>query len=81
MKQQTAVELIIKKICKFIDNDDSYSGINLRIKIYDFIIDIEKEIIEMEKEQIIEAYCDGFQQGSKGDRILSEQYYNETYNL
>jgi hypothetical protein len=33
----------------------------------------------MEKEQIIEAYCDGFKQGSEGNRILSEEYYDQTY--
>ena len=35
---------------------------------------------EMEKEQIVDAYCDGFVKGSEGDRLLSEEYYNETYN-
>jgi hypothetical protein len=29
---------------------------------------------EMEKEQIIEAYCEG------NDNISAEQYYNQTYN-
>jgi hypothetical protein len=33
----------------------------------------------IEKEQIIEAYCDGFKQGSEGNRILSEEYYDQTY--
>jgi hypothetical protein len=37
-----------------------------------------KEIIEiakkMEKEQIIEAYCNG------DDNISADQYYNETFN-
>lgn len=37
-------------------------------------------LLEKEKEQIINAYCDGFKQGSEGDRIMSEEYYNETYN-
>ena len=35
---------------------------------------------QMEKEQIIKAYCDGFWQGSGGNIILSEEYYNETFN-
>jgi hypothetical protein len=40
---------------------------------------IEREALEMEKEQIIESYCDGFVKGSEGGRIMSEEYYNKTY--
>ena len=36
--------------------------------------DLVKKAKEMEKEQIIEAYCEG------NDFIGAEQYYNETYN-
>jgi hypothetical protein len=39
---------------------------------------------EMEKEQIIESYCQGCFDISKDENIFpretSEQYYNETYN-
>ena len=40
----------------------------------------QNNLLEKEKEQIIEAYCDGFVQGSEGDRIMSEEYYNQNYN-
>ena len=39
-----------------------------------------KMLLEKEKEQIIDAYCDGFVQGSEGNRIMSEEYYNQNYN-
>ena len=38
------------------------------------------DFLEDEKNQIIEAYCDGFKTGSEGDRIQSEEYYNKNYN-
>lgn len=41
---------------------------------------IIEQCLEKEKEQIIEAYCDGFVVGSEGNSIMSEEYYNQTYN-
>jgi hypothetical protein len=40
----------------------------------------KNDCMEKEKEQIIDAYCDGFKEGSEGNRIMSEEYYNQTYN-
>jgi hypothetical protein len=39
-----------------------------------------KLLIENEKEQIIDAYCNGYQDGSTLEIIQSEEYYNQTYN-
>ena len=66
-KNLTAVEWLINKHFGGVENCTP-----------DFKKHIE-QAKQMEKEQIIDAYCDGFQQGSKGDRILSEEYYNEIY--
>ena len=41
---------------------------------------IIEQCLEKEKEQIIDSYCDGFKEGSEGNRIMSEEYFNETYN-
>ena len=38
------------------------------------------EALEKEKEQIIDAYCEGFKEGSEGNRIKSEEYYYDLYN-
>ena len=65
MAQQTAVE---------------WFWIHLPENISKEYFDLFKQAKQIEKELIIEAYCDGFQQGSKGNRILSEEYYNETYD-
>jgi hypothetical protein len=37
--------------------------------------------IEKEKEHIIDAYCNGYQDGSTLELIQSDEYYNQTYNL
>ena len=46
---------------------------------YSVVLTLSEYLIEVEKEQIIDAYCDGFKEGSEGNRIMSEEYYTETY--
>jgi hypothetical protein len=70
MAQQTAVEWL----------EDNLIGNPFSEKDFSHNVNVFKQAKAMEKEQIIEAYCDGFKQGSEGNRILSEEYYNETYN-
>ena len=53
---------------------------NISDELWIEVYKIFEQAKSMEKEQIIEAYCDGFVKGSEGDRLLSEEYYNETYN-
>jgi hypothetical protein len=55
--KQTAVEYIKEKLQGY--------GFD-----FGYVLDVAKE---MEKEQIIEAYCNG------DDNISADQYYNETY--
>ena len=69
--EQTAVEWLEQKL----------------IEIYNFKIGECYEIEqakEMEKQQIIESYCQGCYDITKDDSIFprekSEQYYNETFN-
>ena len=50
------------------------------VSFTDWFIDNYQMLLEKEKEQIIEAYCDGFVVGSEGNQIMSEEYYNQTYN-
>jgi hypothetical protein len=35
---------------------------------------------EMEKEQIVEAYGNGYEAGFTSEYCVPEQYYNETFN-
>ena len=72
MPQKTAVDCISSKLRALIQFDSVEERKNFT--------SIIQQAKVMEKEQIIDAYCDGFKKGSEGNRILSEQYYNETYN-
>jgi hypothetical protein len=51
------------------------------LKVLSFAEAIDKaaELLEVEKEQIMEAYKDGLIQ-HPNDFLSQEQYYNETYN-
>jgi len=62
MAQQTAVEYLLSQL------PNKYQQ---RYKLNEK--GVIKKAKEMEKEQIIEAYCKG------DDNIGAEQYYNETY--
>jgi hypothetical protein len=43
-----------------------------------------KQAKEMEKQQIMDAWIEGGENGylsQESDRVLAEQYYNETFNI
>ena len=67
--KQTAVEFIVKQIKK---------DLNLRLRGFD-IDGIGKQAKEMEKEQIIEAYDKGYEEGYRDNGKFGFVYYNETY--
>jgi hypothetical protein len=80
--KQTSVEWLLEKIQ--LDHSKATG------KLYE---NIEKAK-QMEKEQIVNSYCDGFYRSGEGwngehglkdieniaEEINAEQYYNETYN-
>jgi hypothetical protein len=64
--KDTAVKFLIDEIsCRFIISEE------LRIAMY--------KAIEMEKEQIIDAFNDGINDECIGGSKTPEQYYNETF--
>ena len=67
-KEQTAVEWFYKKL-------KNYKSLNLTDKL---IQDLYKEAIQMEKEQILDAWTDGYSCGMYQEG-LGIDYYNETY--
>jgi len=68
-KTQTAIESLIEKIQPLID----------RSKISDTMLhSLVEEHLDMEKQQIIDAYAQGFIEAEQMDKG-AEQYYNETY--
>jgi hypothetical protein len=63
--KQTAVEWLLQRF----ESGDMYNVEDAQF--------IKHQAKEMEKEQIIDAYFEGYY---GGDNISGEQYYNETYN-
>jgi hypothetical protein len=69
MKTQTAVEWLANELYeKFEMRGDGL--------LYD---DILKQVKEMEKQQIIDAYASGYIDGVAQNKITAEQYYNDTF--
>ena len=67
--KMTAISSLIQHLLPFVD----------RSKISDVALhNIVEEHIEMEKEQIVDAWCDGAQP-DKLNTDFAEQYYFETY--
>jgi hypothetical protein len=69
MKQQTALEWFMYKVDECENTDD--------------FLDAYNKAKEMEKEQIIESWLAGENDGSLEPKAfveMAEQYYNETYN-
>ena len=77
--KQTAIECIIEKIQKRIDRQspyiEKYNTPDCRLYLYK-ILEECMEALEMEKEQIIDAFEEGYCNGYAND---AEDYYNETY--
>ncbi len=73
MKKQTAVEWLYSELSK-----NNISNDSIKSRIYKES-EILKQAIAMEKEQIIDAYAQGFIESERMDKG-AEQYYNETYN-
>ena len=75
--KQTAVEWLAKEIC-YISMDGKYIVDNA-----EDVTHIIEQAKQMEKEQIIESYCNGCADITKDDSIFpretSEQYYNDTF--
>ena len=66
---KTVIQIIIEQRNKLSQNDfDTW------------ILSNKKELLEKEKEQIIDATCLG-KYNNIDDRQKGEQYYNQTYNL
>jgi len=75
-KYQDEQEKIIGGMNDCIMND----AIVIQSKVIEELTKEYAEYLEKEKEQVIDAYCSGYQHGSTLEIIQSEEYYNETYN-
>ena len=66
-KKQTAVEWLIEQVEGLNINDDTVW------------VEVTKQALEMEKQQIIDAYCEGRMSVIEKKVISAEQYYKEIY--
>jgi hypothetical protein len=77
---KTAMQLLLKDVT---EARDTSVDVNFRSAL-DFVRDtIEWYYIEMEKEQMVDAWSDGWLNDYEYDKDVknsAEQYYNETFN-
>jgi hypothetical protein len=83
MKKQTSVEWLIDYLTNI--KELPFIRQNLNMNEQNILNDIIKQAKEMEKEQIMEAYNHGQNNGymyrdGNGNIIQAEQYYKETFN-
>ena len=72
---QELIEELEKRMKSYLSVDMALSASAIAITLME-----AKKLLEKEKEHIIDAYCEGFKQGSEGNRIMSEEYYYDLYN-
>lgn len=76
MAQQTAVKLLFNEF-KALSDTSRFAGDEQTANLIDFLCEREGAAIQMEKEQIMDAFIDGEHQ--QGYVKEAEQYYNEKY--
>lgn len=77
MKQQTAMMEHIEWLQEVIDISHSQNVPPNVIKALEYVIEGAKAKLQMEKEQIVDAWMDGME--GILHKIAAEKYYNETY--
>lgn len=83
---KTAMQELIEKIDLQIEEEKSLKSIGIEIWGLFQAKNLARDILEKEKEQIIEAYCNGHNDGcrymnnEKQEFEHAEEYYNQTYN-
>ena len=82
---KTAMQELIDKIQYSIDVQSGVSLTETQVNTLKAVMLIAETSLEKEKEQIIEAYEDGKQNGMDSITnihmyIIGEKYYNQTYN-
>ena len=82
--KQTAVDQLVSELRKLAHDKNHHLEMgDIRIS-QGFIDELEEQFKEMERQQIIESYCQGCFDISLNKNIFpretSEQYYKETFN-
>lgn len=68
MKQKTVMMKLIDKLMRMPDSH-----------IKNYLALIQDDLIEKEREQIMDAYKDGYHDGCNITQDFKKDYYNETY--
>jgi hypothetical protein len=77
--KQTAVDWAFEQLDEQVFRIDHLERrLNISISFEDMMT-LKKEAKEMEKEQIINGFEEGFKENYRDNGISGEQYYNETY--
>ena len=66
---QTAVEFLVEEFKEKLIGDN----------LPDWVVNIIEQAKEMEKEQILRAHSNGWNNGIQGNFITTQEYYNETF--
>ncbi len=79
MRKKTEMQKFVESLEDFVEkhnvkNIDKYPG-SMAISLIEVIIEEAKKRLESEKEQIMEAFLDGY----RSHPYMAEQYYNQTY--
>ena len=79
MRKKTEMQKFVESLEDFVEkhnvkNIDKYPG-SMAISLIEVIIEEAKKRLESEKEQIMEAFLDGY----RSHPYMAEQYYKETY--
>jgi hypothetical protein len=79
MRKKTEMQKFVESLEDFVEkhnvkNIDKYPG-SMAISLIEVIIEEAKKRLESEKEQIMEAFLDGY----RSHPYMAKQYYKETY--
>jgi len=79
MKKKTEMQKFVESLEDFVEkhnvkNVDKYPG-SMAITLIEVIIEEAKTRLESEKQQIMEAFLDGY----RSHPYMAESYFNETY--
>lgn len=72
---KTAMQEMVDWLSQYIDYEESQL-VQMRLMACRMKAQM---LLEKEKEQIIDAYCNGYQDGSTLELIQSDEYYNQIY--
>jgi HEPN domain-containing protein len=78
MQLKEKLQLEIENITKCVNQDEHLKGYKTAFE--NIVKDIDAQMLEMEKQNIIDAYLDARLEGEFKEPTDGEDYYNQTFN-